>query len=31
VVAPALNRSTMSRRVGWARALNTSLAISLTI
>src|SRR5919197_1535288 len=31
VAAPRLSRSTMSRRVGWARALNVSLAIGLTI
>src|SRR5918995_579062 len=31
VAAPALSRSTMPRRMGWARAVNASLAISLTI
>ena len=31
VAVPALSRSTMSRRSGWARALNVSLAILLTI
>src|SRR3954452_1565310 len=31
VEAPPPRRSTMSRRIGWARALNGSLAILLTI
>src|SRR5207248_10299965 len=31
VAAPRLSRSTMSRRIGWERALNVSLAIVLTI
>ena len=31
VAGPRLRRSTSSRRSGWARTLNTSLAILLTI